>query len=412
MIRNYNQKKMKSSVLLILTGLMLMTSCGILKQVKFITKGRVAQKEFVVKVPFEYRFGLIVIKVSIDGKEYDFIFDTGSAYNVISEELAEKLGIESDSKNKIVDSQGQSSKLSRVTIGKANIGGINFLNTGAVVSNLKPLNEIGCFRIDGLIGANLMRKAVWKIDVVNQILTITNSVDSLDIPESNYKIHFNPTLPGNPFIDIKLNNLVIKHVEIDLGSSGDISLNEDDLRKLLKSDSSISHIFSYGISSFGLYGISKFDSIYYAVVNDFTMGDVSFKNTIVSFKKNGLSTIGNKLFKNFDLILDWSAKEITMIQKKNYEYSSLSAFGFSYTTKENKLFVVQLFEKSQAYKDGLRLDDQIIKVGETSYDTISFEQWCSIAENGLFGKDDTEITIKVLRDTKELTFNLKKEKLL
>ena len=118
---------------------------------------------FNAKIPFEYRLGLIILKVDIAGKEYDFVLDTG-APNVISKELAQKLGLNNVSEQKVGDSQGEYSNLGFTTIEKVTIGGIHFLNTGAAIADLELSKEVGCLKIDGLIGSNLMKKAIWKFD--------------------------------------------------------------------------------------------------------------------------------------------------------------------------------------------------------------------------------------------------------
>ena len=44
------------------------------------------------------------------------------------------------------------------------MGGINFLYAGAAVADLIQSKELGCLQINGFVGWNLIRKAVWKFD--------------------------------------------------------------------------------------------------------------------------------------------------------------------------------------------------------------------------------------------------------
>ncbi|HEY1040840.1 MAG TPA: retropepsin-like aspartic protease, partial [Bacteroidia bacterium] len=185
-------------------------------------RGEVEQKQFKVEVPFEMRLGVIVIKVNINGIDRDFIVDTG-APNVISKELSEELKLTAVTNRKTGDSQGNSSSLSYVEIKKITIGGINFLNTGAAVGDLKQSTEVGCLRVDGFIGANLMRKAIWQFDYTKQLITITSSMDSLEVPANADKINFYSRITGTPLADIEYNGVMDKGVTIDLGSNGDFS---------------------------------------------------------------------------------------------------------------------------------------------------------------------------------------------
>ena len=57
-----------------------------------LKSGKIEMKETHIKIPFEYSLGLPIIQVSINGKSYDFLFDTG-AINIISEEMASELNV-------------------------------------------------------------------------------------------------------------------------------------------------------------------------------------------------------------------------------------------------------------------------------------------------------------------------------
>lgn len=387
-------------------AVLLLISCSTLKTIKLMKSGEVEQEEFNVKIPFEYRLGLIILKVNISGEEYDFVLDTG-APNVISKELAQKLGLNNISEQKVGDSQGEESKLGFVLIKKLDLGGIDFLNTGAAIADLKQSKKVGCLRIDGFIGSNLMRKAIWKFDYQNQIITITNSIESLSIPKLTSKIPFFTKLTGTPIIDFKLNDVTQKNVIVDLGSNGGISLSKKTYNALMKNNPSTPQTYSFGTSASGLYGLGKADSTYYVKAPSVSFGNVSLENTIVSFANKSASTIGTKFFKNYDLIINWFTKEILLINKTEYDNSTLSTFGFSYSNQENQLIVSTIYKNMEDLKVG----DQILQVGEINYNKLLPDQWCEIVENGLI-KEKEEIKISILRDNKELSFTLRKEKLL
>jgi len=66
-------------------------------------------------------------------------------------------------------------------------------------------------------------------------------------------------------------------------------------------------------------------------------------------------------------------------------------------------------ENSDAAKKSIQIGDQILKIGEKDYSTTSLEDWCELMNNGIT-KDD-EVTITILKDGKEKSIILKKEKL-
>ena len=402
---------MKKLLLSAFVMLLLLTSCSTLKTFKLMKSGEVEQEEFNVNIPFEYRLGMIILKVNISGEEYDFLLDTG-APNVISKELAQKYGLSNIFERKFGDSQGQTSDLGMIKLDEISIGGIDFLNTGAAIADLKQSKEIGCLKIDGLIGSNLMREAVWKFDYENQIITISNSVASLNIPESSEKIPFFTYITGTPIIDITLNDVKEKNVIVDLGSNGDISLSKNTFNKLVDTDPTISRTVSFSSSSSGLYGVGATDSIQHALISNISFGDVALKNTVVEFTNESASTIGTNYFKNYDLIINWFDKEIILTKKKEYDNSSLTSYGLSCNNKNESLIVGGIYNNSSADKAGLKIDDIILKIDSEKYGVLTTDHWCHIVENGLFNEEKSTITVIVLRQNEELTFNLEKTKLL
>ena len=160
---------MKYTIYTLTIFLFFISSCSSSKTKKLLQGGEVLQKEFKTEIPFEYRRGLIILKVNIEGKQYDFMLDTG-APNVISKELAQQLNYKNKVKRKVGDSQNVQTKLGITKIKKISLGDLDFLNTAAVVSDLS-IGAVGCLGIDGLIGANLMRNAIWKIDYSKQVIT-------------------------------------------------------------------------------------------------------------------------------------------------------------------------------------------------------------------------------------------------
>ena len=397
---------MKHSIYIFTICLFFLSSCKGLKTKKLFSNGEVSHQEFKTEIPFEYRNGLILLKVTIEGKQYDFVLDTG-APNVVSKELAQQLNLKNKLKRKVGDSQNASSKLSFTKVKKITIGDIDFLNTGAIISDLS-LGAVGCLEIDGLIGGNLMQKAIWKIDYLNKVITIANSRDALQLSGTQKIIPFIHHAQGTPLINIRFNNVLQKNVKYDTGSNKGISAPKKVLNQLVNAGASIPMAHGFGISSYGLYGAGKMDSLYFGKVENISLGDITLKNQSVQFKKKGSILLGTQFFKNYVTILDWFKKEIILIPQKEVELDKPS-FGFSHILKDQKLSVIRLMENSNAAKKGIQIGDQIVKIGEKDYTTTTWEDWCELINNGI--TKDNEVTITILKDGKEKSITLKKEKM-
>lgn len=384
------------------------TACGTIKTMKIMRGGELKQKDFKVEVPFEYRLGLIILKVNIHGKDYDFVLDTG-APNVLSEELAAELKLVPSVSQKAEDSQGASSDLKFVKVDKISIGGLDFLNTGAAVADLQQSKEVGCLKIAGFVGANLMKQAIWQFDYDKQIITITDNRNKLNIPADAATIKFTPNMAtGTPFTNLTLNGIKEEQIVIDLGSNGDFSCSKECFSKLKKANKLRNYSTGYGIQASGLYGKGEADTSYFGNIEELEVGDIKLQNKVVSFSSKKAKTVGTNFFRNYKIIIDWSTNEMKLIKVKEYsgDKSSLG-FGFSPEYRDGKLFVGFIHEQSKAHNAGIKIGDRIMVMNGKNYDLVDGETWCEIINKGLFTGTE-KLSLKVLRDNKEMNFELAK----
>ena len=123
----------------------------------------------IVSLPIVYKKdGVILFTVTIDGKEYVFAFDSGATTCLISKEISIN-----DSSIKTItyqDGYGNENK-AELILKNYKIGNSSFNNIPTIVSDLKLVNELGCIKIDGIIGANLINLCNWQIDPQKQIIS-------------------------------------------------------------------------------------------------------------------------------------------------------------------------------------------------------------------------------------------------
>ncbi len=395
---------MKKYILLLLIPAFV--GCKAIKTIKLFKKGEVAQQEFKAEVPFEFRLGLIILKVQIDGKTHEFVLDTG-APNVISRQLAAELNIKPTVSQKAKDSQGGNSDLGFAQIPDIVIGGIHFTNTGTAIADLKQSTEVGCLNIDGFIGSNLMKKAIWQFDYQKKIITITNTKNNLEIPASAKVIPFKQQITGTPMIDIFYNGAVDKNVTFDLGSNGNFGSSNKVLKEV-KKQGKINTNYGTGNNDSGLFGQSAADTVTYGIVPEVKFGDLTLQSQVVSFTEKKARTIGTKIFENYRLIIDWTAEEITMIPVKEFDFAQLKTFGLSPQFKDNKLYIGFIYHGSNTEQQGIAIGDQILEVNGKDIRTCTIEQWCEFLNNGFFPADTETNTLRLLKNGEEKVFTLTK----
>jgi hypothetical protein len=387
---------------------LLLDSCKIIKTIKILKKGTITQKNFKEQISFETRAGLIVVKVNIDGKDYNFIFDSG-ATNCVTKELAAALKLKPVVNQTAEDAEGKKGGIQFAMIKELKMGNISFCNTGAAIIDLLAVPELACLKVDGLIGANQMRKCFWQIDYLKQQLTFASNLDSLKVPASASSFSFKPLLTGTPLVEVELEGVKCDGNIFDTGSSGAVTLSAGSFKKVMKKNPAFKHIRGVGSSSSGLYG-AGFDTTYMASTT-LKAGTFTAANKVVEFKRDK-GNLGSDFFKDYIVTIDWKQNKIWFVPQAT-ESSPWETFGFVALKKQNKLVLTFLFENSPASDAGLNLGDEIVSINEKDFSNLSNEDYCSMIVNQAPWKKENKLLVKFkTKGGMEKTVSLEKRNLL
>ncbi|UMB61176.1 aspartyl protease family protein [Lutibacter sp. A80] len=387
----------------------LLSSCASSKINKTLKQGNIVQEDFKTTIPFEYRKGLIILKVTIENETYDFILDTGAS-NALSKELAEKLNVTSLGSENITDVHKTSQLLNYTKIDDIEIGGIHFQNTIAAISDFNS-GELACLNVDGFIGSNLMRFAIWDFDFKNQIITITDNEQQLNIPADAIESKmFIGTAASQPSIISYINGEKALNNMIDLGNNSTPHLSYLDFVKQKESNKISKYILGSGYTTIGMYGKGEKRDEISAKVDEIKIGNHIIKNKVMKVK-DGKTNLGISFFKNYRLILNWEARKVTMIQEGVSNNTALNHFGFIPSFNGNKVFVDFIYNDTAASKV-LQFGDEVLQINSIDFTNITDNNKCAFFDKGIMPKGTDEITIKVLRNGETLEFQLKKTLLL
>jgi hypothetical protein len=147
-------------------------------------------------IAFTRQSRLIIFPVTIQGKTYRFLFDTGAPM-VVSEELAKTLKMKRVSRKSVGDSQGKREKLNYVRMDEITVGHKSFTNLTAIVADLKRAPAINCLNIDGIVGGNLMRMAIWDIDYEKEVMYFTNDFEHFEPDTNAFVMPFRQKVPAH-----------------------------------------------------------------------------------------------------------------------------------------------------------------------------------------------------------------------
>ncbi len=397
---------MINKTIILLTVILLLTNCSVDKKLtKLFKEGYTQEQSFNVQIPFEYRLGLMILKVEINNESYDFVLDSGGI-NLVSKELAKTLGSKGLFTKNVGGHQGSSHPMDFTTIKELTIGGIKFEETACGIGDFNQSLELGCIELDGMIGANLMRLAVWEIDFRNQIITITNTKESLSLGAKTKKIPFYTDSAHQPYCNIKVNEVEEKHVNIDLGSTDGFNLSYRNYEQIQKELPKNKKAIQYGYLGSGYYGYGKIDSTYYLQVDRLSIGEIGLDNQILKFSKSVIPTIGTAFFKNYDLVMNWNDKELLLSPHTNNQ--KFINKGISLNYQDGALRIASLIKESEAEKLGIQLGDKVLQIDGKDYSNTSIDDYCDLLKH-VYGNNDLIKNIVIDRNGEHLSFDLKND---
>jgi predicted aspartyl protease len=365
---------------------------------KFFESGNVQLKNPVEKINLRYSADLPFVQVSINGKAYNFLFDTG-APTVISNAVYTELNLEKKYKAKIKDSQKNKQTQIFTELPEMVVDNVVFKNIGAVVMDF-TVSELDCFKVDGILGANQMAKLFWRINYSENSLEATKDLSLFDISTYDTVIPFDPKPQKTPVVIAKMLDKKMD-LTFDTGFSGRMKISESsyDGNKAPKS------IKTYGTNSVGAYGAGKPIAGYIFKASEISLGNTSFTNEIASTGNSNL--IGNDFFKNFTFIMDWTNNKVYMKRIKN-DAPKLESFGFGYRFVDSKPVVAFVFEEENF---PLKVGDSIISINDVELDKLDKDGACHYFTNRV-EKDFSTIEVKVKRDGNVLDFRMSKKEYL
>lgn len=361
--------KIKKSILATGTALLclfLISSCNYISNVHLLSRGSVEQSNFLESIDFENRHGILVVKGTVNDHPdtLEFIFDTGAFDNKITQNWADNYGLKERATKDKPDSQGNSNKISMTLINKISLGNIDFKNTAAGIIEYPENSLSPCIAADGIIGANLIREANWKIDYVNNKIWITDDfsrfkeLNTKTTPHIKFK---KPTLSGTPKIDLTVNGKELGNILFDTGSNGSVDLPKS-IKDQIFINSNVEWDTTLDNSSSGIWG-TNFDSVFTS------KSGIQFKGydileSEVNFADKGFAKVGNDVLEKYDVYLNYDKKRIYLNKNSDYDdVTSKSSFGFiPYYGAENIWTVENIVLGSPAHKSGINFGDTITKI--------------------------------------------------
>jgi|SRR5690606_1169763 len=365
---------------------------------QLINSGIVEKGEFTV-LPVKYWKDLLIIPVTIDNKEYSFLFDSGAMISLISGGIVDNSKVLGN--YSITDDLGNKKEID-LLYKDISIGDIKLSKIGCGKFDFTVIEEQTCLKIDGILGANAINLLNWKINPTKN--EVECSKESFHIDDTNSIVLEYQLYAGLlPLVKMNLNNEPFWTL-IDWGFSGYLQLNDSLFYKTKKSA-----IFplkfgigkkDYTINGFveSEYRLSKIDSLF--------IDGVLYQNLYVNISKEK-PALGSKFFHNYKAIINTKDKKLILTPIPTYQNTeSLQDYGVDFCINEqNELVVCYIWNESEyVEKENIKLGDRILSIDNFDTQKINYNEWCAIKDI-VTQKQEMNLTLKQGSNTKKISLS-------
>ncbi len=357
----------KLSILMIFSLLLL--SCS---------KNIYQQKEQYIKFKNTGRHISINLKIN-QYDEGNFYFDTGSPWLLIDSTFYknQKMSFNHFSESENAGVGNNPVKMTRIldTVEFSVIDNTFFSKYNMIHNLKKPLGK----NIDGIAGFVNLNNIPFEINYINQKIIFNPKINN---SYQEVAIKFDGNYMYLPMEFILNNGTTIKgDFIIDTGSYKTILTSEFSDNKNILNSKKVNYINNGGLSGLHM-GYSLFASEVKFDKFKLTDHQIDVSNDSIgalSKNKNYIGIIGNDMLDNFDIIYHPTQYKIWVKPNENFNKPSddlYKSFILIETENVDKNWSVgSIYEESDAYKKGLRHNDEIIEINNKSVKKLNIEKF-------------------------------------
>lgn len=388
----------------------------------YVTKAQsfgfsISNEKDVVEIPFEIHNNFMVVEVTLNKRlPLKFIFDTGAEHTILSKNiLVNPLGLSYDRTIPILGADMNRALTAYVStnvhiqVGDAIAPQQDIL---ILAEDYFQIDEYVGLAIHGIIGADLFRNLVLKIDNRKNLITLRRT-SSFKKPRGKWK-EVPATIEKNkPYLSTTgtyNNRKVNLKLLLDTGASLSLLLHTN-----TSMDLDLPESFIKGSVGKGLGGVLEG---YLGRIKRLEFGDFFFNNIITNFQdisetinlesvsqRNGI--LGNALMRRFNIIIDYPKSKVYFYPHRKYnkgfKYDKSGLEVITSGEKLKKITVYNILENSPGYEAGFQKGDQILSV---NYIPIGLLQLRGVSRK-LTKKAGKKIRMKVRRNGKIIYLKFK-----
>ncbi len=364
----------------------------------FSSRGRCAEI-----VLFEGKLGkafdAVLLPVTIEGKSYSFLFDTGSTFTMFDKSLEPLLGNPIQIRQKTETAAEKSMSLSFFKPIDVMLGNLNLKTKHPfMTADLKFASKVLGRDFQGVIGMSFIHKYIWKLDFDQKTIKVLSSNSKITSDNYDTSINIKAAYKGVPVISIELMENSIPFL-IDTGDTGSGRLTKGVIDLLIKKKL---------ISDVALNEMVAGSRVYITRrvrVNHFNVGSLKYSNLLM--QESLQNAIGMGLLKRHVSVLDFPNRRV-YLRKGLYSLilDREDKSGIKLINDNGKIVIYLIDKRGPAAVAGLKKGDVINSINRMPVYGNDLLQVRDILKD----ENGKEVLIKVNRDGKriEVRFMLKK----
>ncbi|RYF90297.1 MAG: PDZ domain-containing protein [Chitinophagaceae bacterium] len=325
--------------------------------------------KLITQFPFrQFSGGVMVIKARYENikDSLQFILDTGSGGISLDSTTCDVYGLVGRKTDTTITGIGGKRKVSFLFNKKLQMPGLVLDSLNFHINNYEILTSVYGEKIDGIIGYSFFSRYIVNINFDTHMLEVY-APGKMQYPEGGHILR--PAFTSLPiqYAQVKDSRKLAHHFYFDTGAGLCVLLSD---RYVSDSAVILKRRKPRLTQAEGMAGRVQ---MRLTVIKQFKVGPYRFHNVPTHLYKDDYNVLsypfvagllGNDLLRRFNMTINYGQREIHLLPNKHfnepfdYAYSGL---GIYYT--DGKILVEDIIEGSPADKAGLKLDDEILGVG-------------------------------------------------
>jgi hypothetical protein len=319
-------------------------------------------------IPFEFIGNHLFIPVTVDGNEGLWVLDTGAAISVITEDFANELGLELEGDLKGVGAAG-TVDVQFAELPPYRLRGISFEGqTVGVIDMSELMRRIG-IDVPGILGYDFLSRFVTKVDYANELVSFydpetfeyTGDGQEVDVHIKDSVFETSATLDG-------------EHSGTWLFDLGAGVTHLDGVYALREGYTGKDGILSKG------HGAGNESSLKAIKADRLDFAGFTIDRPLISFSYGGTDTVftadrigilGNSLFRNFVLYVDYANERVIVEKGERFNQpwpEDHSGLNFGWTVAWDAMEVLYVSPDTPADRAGFKEGDILLSVDGKSVD--------------------------------------------